>query len=184
MIAAFMIRKEDLERLGGAAISCILLNNNMPTPLRQPSCSGHCAQGSVALFNICCSASSLCYSSFGLNSSFSWYFNFSWYSLPIACWQGVKHEGICQAGYLRMAKSCSPDTTVSSKVPQLVVQAQLELQLQLVLQLRLELRFQLVLQLQQVLLRLLLAGRGSSMKEFARLVTSEGQRVFFFKINL
>ena len=63
---------------------------------------------------------------------------------------------------------------MSSKVPQLVVQAQLELQLQLVLQLRLELQFQLVLQLQLVLLRLLLAGRGSSMKEFARLVTSEG----------
>ena len=38
---------------------CILLNNNMPTPFRQPSCSGHCAQGSVALFNICCSTSSL-----------------------------------------------------------------------------------------------------------------------------
>ena len=67
---------------------------------------------------------------------------------------------------------------VSSKIPQLVVPAQLELQLQLVLQLRLELQFQLVLQLQLVLLRLLLAGRGSSMKEFARLVTSEGQRVF------
>ena len=35
MIAAFMIRKESLERPEGTAIFSVLLNKNMPMPLRQ-----------------------------------------------------------------------------------------------------------------------------------------------------